>query len=207
MTYVIDAGSKPRPPARVGLLGGTFDPPHLGHLIMAEAVRDALDLDEVRLVVANVPWQKEGTRQITPPDQRLEMVGAAVGDAPRLRASDVEIRLGGSSYTSVTLAALDRDEPGTEWYVVVGADAAAGLGTWHRPEEVRAGATLVVVDRPGWSTLPPEGWPHERVEVPLIEISSSMIRRRVESDRSIRYLCPDPVVDLIDRWGLYGPRS
>lgn len=188
-------------------MGGTFDPPHLGHLIMAEAVRDRLALDAVRLVVANVPWQKEGTRAITSADRRLEMVRAAVGDASGLCSSDVEIRLGGSSYTSVTLTALRKEEPGTDWYVVVGADAAAGLGTWHRPEEVRAAATLVVVDRPGWSTLPPEGWPHERVRVPLIDISSSTIRHLVGAGRSIRYLCPDPVADLIDRWGLYGPRS
>ncbi|MDH3683209.1 MAG: adenylyltransferase/cytidyltransferase family protein, partial [Acidimicrobiia bacterium] len=93
-------------PKRVGILGGTFDPPHIGHLVVGDQVRDCLDLDEVRLVVSNSPWQKVGGRSITPAHQRLELVAAAVADAPGLVASDIEIDLGGSSYTIVTLDAL-----------------------------------------------------------------------------------------------------
>lgn len=204
MTYDTGAVPKPPPARRVGLFGGTFDPPHLGHMIMAEVVRDRMSLDEVRLVVANVPWQKEGSRPITAPERRLEMVESATAAAPGLVASDVEIRLGGPSYTAVTLDALRASEPATEWHLVVGADAAAGLETWHRPDDVRAGASLVVLRRRG-SAGPPLGWPHVEVDVPLIDVSSSMVRRLVADGRSIRFLCPDPVVELIERWHLYRP--
>jgi nicotinate-nucleotide adenylyltransferase len=117
---------------RVGILGGTFDPPHIGHLIAADQVRDQLALDEVRLVVSNRPWQKAGSRPITEAARRLELVRAAVADAPGLAASSIEVELGGSSYTAVTLDALGEAEPGTEWLVVVGADAAARLSDTSR---------------------------------------------------------------------------
>ena len=205
MTYDTGVGSKPVGPRNIGLFGGTFDPPHLGHLVAAEAVRDGLGLDEVRLVVASVPWQKEGLRPISPADRRVAMVQAAVGGASELVCCDLEVRLGGPSYSAVTLEELDRREPGTLWHLILGADAAAGLETWHRPDEVRRRSRLVVVARPGSSTPPPPGWDHVRVEVPLIGVSSTMLRGAVAAGRSIRYLCPDPVIDLIERWGLYRP--
>lgn len=203
MTCVTGVPPKPRAGRRVGLLGGTFDPPHVGHLIMAEAVRDQVGLDEIHFVVANVPWQKEGTRPITPAWQRLGLVEAAVADAPHLRCSDVEVRLGGPSYTSQTLAHLVGQDPATEWHVVVGADVAEGLDTWHRPDEVRRLGRLIVVDRPGSVGHPPPGWEHRRVEMPLVGISSSMIRAWVAGGRSVRFLTPSPVVALIERWQLY----
>jgi nicotinate-nucleotide adenylyltransferase len=200
VTYVTNDAAKPR----VGLLGGTFDPPHLGHLVMAETVRDALDLDEVRFVVANVPWQKEGARPITDPERRLALVAASVDGVPGLTSSDIEVRLGGPSFTAVTLEALAEHEPATEWHLILGADAAAGLETWHRPADVRRRCRLAVVDRPGWlEGAPPAGWPHQRVEMPLIGISSTLIRSRIQAGRSIRFLCPAPVVDLIEQWQLY----
>jgi nicotinate-nucleotide adenylyltransferase len=205
VTYDTAAHLKPAAARKIGLLGGTFDPPHLGHLVAAEAVRDQLGLDEVRLVVANVPWQKDGSRPITDPERRLRLVEAALEGAAGLTCSDVEVRLGGNSYTAVTLAELDRREPGTSWHLVLGADAAAGLETWHRPAVVRRRSHLVVVERPGTSDGPPTGWDHVRVPIPLIGISSSMIRSRVAAGRSIRFLVPAPVVDLIDRWDLYRP--
>lgn len=203
MTYV--TGESVKPVRRIGLLGGTFDPPHLGHLIVADAVRDRLGLDEVRFVVANLPWQKEGTRAITDAGRRLELVAAAIGTAAGLVPSGLEIELGGPSYAALTVAELDRREPGTSWHLVVGADAAAGLDTWHRPEDLRRAVELVVVARPGAAGAPPPGWRATHVETPLVGISSTMVRRHVAEGRSIRFLCPDPVVGRIHRWGLYRP--
>lgn len=190
---------------RVGILGGTFDPPHLGHLVVADQVLDQLGLDEVRLVVNNSPWQKVGDRPITPAGRRLALVQAALGEgaAPRVVASDVEIELGGPSYSLVTLEALAAREPGTEWLVVVGADAAAGLDTWHRADELRDRYGFVVVNRPGHERPPPPGWRCQPVEIPALDVSSSELRRLVAAGRSIRWLTPDPVVALIDRWQLY----
>jgi len=188
---------------RVGILGGTFDPPHLGHLVVADQVLDQLGLDEVRLVVNNSPWQKVGEREVTSPERRLALVEAAVGAAPGVVASDVEIELGGPSYTLVTLEALATREPGTEFVVVLGADAAAGLHTWHRAAELRERHEFVVVNRPGAEAAPPAGWRCRPVEIPALDVSSSELRRLVAAGRSIRWLTPAPVVELIERWQLY----
>jgi nicotinate-nucleotide adenylyltransferase len=188
---------------RVGVLGGTFDPPHLGHLIVADQVLRALDLDEVVLVPANEPWQKVGSRAITSAERRLALTEAAVGQAAGLRVSGVELELGGLSYTSVTLDALAQREPDTDWLVIVGADAAAGLDTWHNTERLRQQATIVVTNRPGADFQPPEGWRWELVEIPAIDISGTGLRRRVRQGRSIRFLTPDGVITLIDEWNLY----
>jgi nicotinate-nucleotide adenylyltransferase len=205
VTY--DTPALPKRPGtrKIGLLGGTFDPPHLGHLVAAEAVRDRLHLDEVRLVVANIPWQKEGVRPITPAHQRLRLVEAALAGASGLTCSDIELELGGHSYMAATLAELAAREPGTSWHLLLGADAAAGLETWHRPDLVRQRCRLVVIDRPGSAGGPPPGWDHDRVPIPLIGISSTMLRDDVAAGRSIRFLTPAPVVDLIERWSLYRP--
>lgn len=188
---------------RVGVLGGTFDPPHLGHLIVADQVLSALSLDEVMLVPANRPWQKVGQRTITPAEARLEMTALAIGDSAGLSVSGVELELGGPSYTSVTLDALSERDPDTEWLVVVGADAAAGLDTWHNTERLRSQATIVVVNRPGADFQPPTGWQWELVEIPSISISGTGIRRRVAQGASIRFLTPAAVVDYIVEHNLY----
>jgi nicotinate-nucleotide adenylyltransferase len=190
---------------RVGILGGTFDPPHIGHLVVADQVLHQLGLDEVRLVVNNQPWQK--TRLVTPAGKRLAMVEASLRDAHSVVASNIEIELGGPSYTLVTLEALAAREPEVEWLVVVGADAAAGLDTWHRAAELRVRHRFVVVNRPGTHGLPPPGWQCEQVEIPGLEVSSSELRRLVGLGRSVRYLTPDPVVQLLSSWGLYGPQQ
>lgn len=198
---------------RIGLFGGTFDPPHLGHLVVAEAVRDQLDLDEVRMVVANEPWQKAPDRSITDALVRLEMVEAALGrtsgePAPGLVASAVEIERGGPSYTIDTLDALRAAEPETKWLVVVGADAAAGLDTWHRAADLARVAEIVVVNRSRLDpqedeAVVPPGWQWSAVDIPTIGISSTEIRARVAEQRSIRFLTPNSVVSIIERAGLY----
>ena len=188
---------------RIGILGGTFDPPHLGHLIVADQVLRALDLDKVLLVPANEPWQKAGLRAITAAERRLVMTRDAVGDAEGLAVSDIELRLGGPSYTSVTLDALSKNHPKTEWRVIVGADAAAGLDTWHNVEKLRTQADVVVVNRPGADFQPPTGWSWELVEIPAVNISGTGLRRRVAQGRSIRFLTPNAVIEHINSWGLY----
>lgn len=202
-----DQDSRPTQDARrrIGIFGGTFDPPHLGHLVVAEHLRDELLLDEVRFVVANDPWQKSGTQIVTSAVDRLALVNVAVGLPARgLVASDVELMAGGPSYTIDTLQTLRAAEPDVDWSVIVGADAAAGLDTWHRSEELRDLAEVIVVNRPGSATATaPSGWRAVSVEVPPIAISSTMIRNRVADGSSIRFLTPDPVITLIQELGIY----
>lgn len=187
----------------MGLFGGTFDPPHVGHLVTAVNVRHALDLDVVVLMVANVPWQKEGQRSITPALDRLAMVEAAVADVTGLEAGRLEIDLGGPSFTADTLAALAEHEPGAELYTIVGDDAAAGLATWERHGEVVSNSRMVVVDRPGEAVRLADdvAWIH--VEVPRLEVSSTDLRARFVDGRPLDYLVTDPVLQVIAERGLY----
>lgn len=195
----------PEPAAalRIGLFGGTFDPPHVGHLVTAVNVRYALGLHLVVLMVANVPWQKQGSRAISPAADRLAMVEAAVRGVQGLVAGRTEIDRGGSSYTADTLAALALEHPGAELFTIVGDDAAAGITTWERHEEVRERSTLVVVDRPGAPVSLPEefGWVH--VEVPRLEVSSTDLRARVRDGRPLDYLLTDPVLQIVRDRQLY----
>ena len=201
------------PPApdrrRIGVLGGTFDPPHVGHLVTAVNVAHLLELDVVLLMVANDPWQKSGSRPISPAAQRLAMVRAAVRDVDGVEASDLEVRRGGPSYTVETLDELRRTDPDAQLFMVLGADAAAGLHTWERPDELAALCELVVVDRPGVTgPAGPEGLPRgfrgRRVEVPRLEVSSTDLRARAVDGRPLRFLVPDPVIALLREQDLYG---
>lgn len=188
---------------RIGLFGGTFDPPHVGHLVTAVNVRHALDLDAVVLMVANVPWQKEGTRRITSAGDRLAMVDAAVADVPGLIAGRTEIDLGGPSYTADTLAALGREHPGAALFTIVGDDAAAGLTSWERYGEVVERSSLVVVDRPGDHLDLPGDVAWIRVEVPRLDVSSTDLRARFTDGRPLDYLVTEPVLEVIRARGLY----
>jgi nicotinate-nucleotide adenylyltransferase len=187
----------------LGLLGGTFDPPHVGHLAVAANVRWALGLDEVLLVVANQPWQKAHL-PVSPAVDRLAMVEAAVAGVDGVSASALEIERGGTSYTVDTLAELARRCPGVPLHVVLGSDAAAGLDTWERAEEVRAQASIVVVTRPGAERAPlPSGWTTRHVDAPRLDVSSTDLRARVADGRPLDGLVPAPVIALIRERGLY----
>ena len=188
---------------RVGILGGTFDPPHIGHLAMAVEVRDALALDVVLLVVAHEPWQKVGTRRVSPSADRLALVEAAVADLEGLEASDVEIRHGGPSYTADTLAALAAAGPEDELWVILGADAAAGLPTWERGDEVAERARLVVAARDGETGSPPPGWSWRTVPITRLDVSSTDLRERVAAGRTIEVLVPAAVRREIEARALY----
>ena len=189
---------------RLGVFGGTFDPPHVGHLVVAVNVRHALALDRVLLVVANDPWQKTGTRAVSSGRDRLAMVEAAVGDVDGIEASAMEIERGGTSYTADTLAALHDERPDRELFLILGSDAAELLPTWDRAAEVSQLATIVMVTRPGAEdAAPPPGWNWERVETPRLEVSSTDLRARVVDGRPLDYLLPPAVIDTIDERRLY----
>jgi nicotinate-nucleotide adenylyltransferase len=189
---------------RIGVFGGTFDPPHVGHLVTAVNVRHELRLDVVLLVVANDPWQKTGARRVSPAEDRLAMVTAAVGEVEGLEPSDVEVRRGGTSYTADTLAELQERHPAAELHLVLGSDAAAGLLTWERHEDVRRRASVAVVTRPGAEqATPPPGWRWATVEAPRLDVSSTDLRARVADGRPLDYLLPPAVIDTIRRRHLY----
>ena len=194
---------------RLGILGGTFDPVHVGHLVAAVNARHELDLDLVLLVVANEPWQKVGSRPVTPAGDRLALVQAAVEGVEGIEASGLEIERGGPSYTADTLVELEARWPGVELNLIVGADAAAGLDGWERVAEVRSKVVLVVVNRPGTTIdaaapdSPLAGWDVRMVEVPALEISSTDLRDRVASGRPLDFLVPMPAIRLIRDRGLY----
>jgi nicotinate-nucleotide adenylyltransferase len=191
-------------PERLGVFGGTFDPPHIGHLVTAVNVRSDLALDRVYFVVANQPWQKEGSRRITPAADRLATVRAAVAGVAGLEACDVEIERGGPSFTADTLCTLAQRHPGAELFVILGSDAAAGITTWERYAEVAERATIVAVDRPGAVPAPPiPGFRWIRLEVPRLEVSSTDLRARLRDGRPVDYLITTPVLDEVRRLGLY----
>ena len=189
---------------RIGLFGGTFDPPHVGHLVTAVNVRHALNLDIVILMVANDPWQKSGSRDVTTAEDRFAMVEAAVSVVDGVVAGRDEIDRGGPSYTADTLMALAEKHPGAELFTIVGDDAAAGLTSWTRVEQVADYSQLVVVDRPGVAVELPQQFNWLRVESPRLEVSSTDLRSRFSDGRPLDYLVTEPVLNVIEERGLYG---
>ena len=189
---------------RIGLFGGTFDPPHVGHLVTAVNVRHALNLDIVILMVANDPWQKSGSRDVTTAEDRFAMVEAAVSVLDGVVAGRDEIDRGGPSYTADTLMSLAEKHPGAELFTIVGDDAAAGLTSWTRVEQVADYSQLVVVDRPGVAVELPKQFNWLRVESPRLEVSSTDLRSRFSDGRPLDYLVTEPVLHVIEERGLYG---
>jgi nicotinate-nucleotide adenylyltransferase len=189
---------------RVGLFGGTFDPPHVGHLVTAVNVRHALNLDLVVLMVAHDPWQKSSERGITRALDRLALVEAAVSTVEGLVAGRDEIDRGGPSFTADTLQTMSLKYPDAQLFTIVGDDAAAGLPTWERVESVVAQSRLVVVDRPGISVQLPTQFEWLRVESPHLEVSSTDLRARFTDGRPLDYLVTAPVLAEIEKRGLYG---
>ena len=191
-------------PTRIGLFGGTFDPPHVGHLVTAVNVRHALELDLVILMVANDPWQKTSSRDVTTAQDRFAMVEAAVADVEGLAAGRLEIDRGGPSYTADTLAELASQHTNAAFFTIVGDDAASGFSSWERAGDVARMSTLVVVDRPGVQVALPSEFAWIRVESPRLEVSSTDLRARFVDGRPLDYLVTDPVLRVIAARGLYG---
>ena len=196
---------------RVGILGGTFNPPHLGHLICAQEAYLQLKLDRVTLIPARIPPHKPVDDE-PGPEHRLELCRVAVGNDDRFDVSDVEIMREGPSYMVDTLELLHSREPESELFLIVGGDIAAGLRSWRDPERVLSLATLAVAGRRGTSRAEVDdalsgisgGERAEFFQMPTISIASTALRRRVRAGEPIRYYVPDAVVSYIDRHRLYG---
>jgi nicotinate-nucleotide adenylyltransferase len=196
--------------AELGILGGTFNPPHIGHLVMAQEAFDQLGLESVMLMPVAQPPHKEADAD-PGADVRLELCRLAAADDDRLSVSDLEIERGGASYTVDTLRALHDRVPEHDLTFIVGGDMAYSLPSWREPEAILDMARLAVAERDGLRRediarrLAPLH-PGDRVvffDMPRIDLSSSAIRERVAEGRTIRYLVPDPVGEAIRSRRLY----
>jgi len=198
-------------PRRVGVLGGAFNPPHIGHLLLAQEAIDALDLDELILM----PTGQAPHKTISPepgPEVRLEMARLAAAGVEGLGVSGHEVERDGPSYAYRTLELLANESPGSQLTFVMGADVAAGLEGWQQPERVLELSRLAIAQRPGFDrsevdeTLERLGGLDraDAIEMPPIGVSSSLVRARITAGRPIRWLVPDPVRELIAERGLYG---
>ena len=197
-------------PQRLGLLGGTFDPPHRGHLAAAIAVRDALGLDRVDFLVANDPWQKVGEREVTPAALRLEMVRALVNGVDGMGVDDREVHRGGLTYTVETLEEIAREQPSTDVFLIVGQDTADRIHTWKRHEEVLALSTLVIVNRDENTQHVPASLATARVQcvsMPAVDVSSTGVRAAVAAGDDISMMTSIAVSEIIRTHGLYGARA
>lgn len=189
----------------IGIFGGTFDPVHIGHLILAERAREELQLGAVVFVPAHLPPHKAIGRLGASAVNRREMLDLAVASNTRFIVSDHEIERGGISYTVDTLRYFTNLLPRAEITLLLGGDNARDFSKWHEPEEIARLARVAVWDRPEFR-LPEELLPgvgFERIGSPLFDISSTEIRERVASGRSIRYMTPDTVIEYINKYGLY----
>jgi nicotinate-nucleotide adenylyltransferase len=196
------------------VLGGAFNPPHIAHLLLAQDAIASLGLDELILV----PTGRAPHKTISPepgPELRLEMARLAAAGEERLSVSDLEVAREGPSYAYRTLELLADENPGSQLTFVMGADVAAGLEGWHRPERVVELARVAIAERPGFDRseadevlerLGAEGRA-DAIDMPPIGVSSSMIRARVAAGKPIRWLVPDSVRELIAEWGIYGAAS
>ena len=197
---------------RIGILGGTFNPPHLGHLVAAQEAHRELALDRVLFIPAGTPPHKPvedepGARH------RLELCRLAVGDDDRFSVSDIELQREGPSYTVDTLKTLRTHAPSDDLFLILGGDIAAGLPRWHEPEQVLELATVAIAKRRGTAKSTVDealaqlsGGERARFfQMPRIGISSTLVRRRVRAGQPIRYFVPDGVMHYIETQGLYRP--
>ncbi len=187
---------------RIGVMGGTFDPIHHGHLVAASEVAQSLDLDEVVFVPTGQPWQKH---KVSAAEHRYLMTVIATASNPRFTVSRVDIDRGGPTYTTDTLRDLRAQRPDAEFFFITGADAIAQIFTWRDHAELWQLAHFVAVSRPGHvlniEDLPPEGV--SQLEVPALAISSTDCRDRVQRGYPVWYLVPDGVVQYIAKHHLY----
>ncbi len=199
---------------QIGVYGGSFDPLHYGHLILAEQSREQAGLDEVWFIPAARPPHKLDA----PPssfEHRVAMLRLALAGHPDFGIDTLEAERAGPSYTADTLDELHRRHPGNEWFYLLGSDSVPDLPKWHEPARIVARASLVVMERHGSPTpgsehvakligVPATQLRMQTIDVPLIDLASSDIRQRVVTGRSIRFMVPDSVENYIQQHGLYG---
>ncbi len=194
---------------RLGVMGGSFNPIHLGHLMAAEFAREAFRLDAV-LFVPNRYSPFKAPEAVAPAEDRYLMVALAVHDHPAFRASRIEVDRPGPSYTVETLRRLSEEYPSAELYFITGLDAILELPRWKDPQEILRLAQIVAVSRPGHTPDEAE-WALDAdwkkririLEVPTLSVSATEIRARIAAGRSIRYLVPEPVRAYLEETGLY----
>lgn len=202
---------------RIGIMGGTFDPIHIGHLILAECAYEQFRLDTVRFMPSGNPPHKKDRTDGAADEERLEMVRLAIAGNPHFSLDAEEMYRTGYSYTSDTLTALRGRHPDTDYYFIIGADSLMALDTWHRPDTICQNCTLLaaVRDRIPLSVM------EEKIEVlhekygadirllhsPNIELSSTDLRTRISEGKSLKYYIPDLVLDYIEKNGLYSAGS
>lgn len=197
--------------SNIGIFGGTFDPPHLGHLILASEARQSLQLTRLLWMLTPISPHKVGNF-ITEPQRRIEMLKLALADEPAFELSTLELERPAPQYTVETLEILQRQNPASDLTLLLGADSLGGLHTWHRPADlVRVCRSIGVMRRPGESVqldaleaiLPGLTEKVRFVDAPLLEISSREIRRRVKEGLEFRYFVPRAVFDYIQTHRLY----
>lgn len=189
---------------RIGLFGGTFDPPHNAHVALARVARDALQLDEVRWIPAGQPWQKH--RRVTAAEHREAMVRLAIEGEPGWVLDRSELERPGPSYTLDTVVSLQAALPNAHWTLIVGADQYAGLHTWRDWPELLSRVDLAVANRPGPTPeVSPDvlRHPHRVVPLPMLDISSTDLRRRIATGQSVAALVPPRVAGYIAQNSLY----
>lgn len=190
---------------RLGVMGGTFDPIHHGHLVAASEVASVFDLDEVVFVPTGQPWQKIGDRRVSDAEHRYLMTVIATASNPRFTVSRIDIDRGGATYTFDTLNELRQLRSDADLFFITGADAISQMMTWHNAHKLWDLASFVGVTRPGHELDPPRGEGRQitTLEIPAMAISSTDIRRRAAESVPIWYLVPDGVVQYINKYGLY----
>lgn len=194
-------------PRRIGLFGGSFNPPHLAHLALARTARETLALDELRWIPAGAPWQKPAG-ELAPAHHRLAMVRLLVGDEPGFIVDEREIRRGGPSYTVDTLRELRAEQAGAELFLILGQDQYARIDTWRDAAQWRPWVSFAVAARDGQAPQPPAGWDggnHRRVVLPLPDhpISATHLRALARAGDDLAALAGPDVARYIDQHRLY----
>ncbi|MDL4841472.1 nicotinate-nucleotide adenylyltransferase [Aquibacillus rhizosphaerae] len=184
---------------KIGILGGTFDPPHLGHLLIAEEVNHKLNLDQVWFIPSYEPPHKEKSN--TKIEQRIAMIETAIKDNHNFSLSTIEVDRLGKSYTFDTIKLLKEKFPETMFYFIIGADMVEYLPKWYKIDQLTQLVQFVGVKRPEYKLN--TNYPVIEVDIPVMEISSTMIRERIANNQSVRYLVPSNVLELIKEYHLY----
>ncbi|WP_026906255.1 nicotinate-nucleotide adenylyltransferase [Paucisalibacillus globulus] len=184
---------------RIGILGGTFDPPHIGHLIIAQEVLDSLELDQVWFIPTYEPPHKHEARLQV--ENRIEMLRLALADNSTFQLNTIEVKRAGKSYTYDTMITLKEQYPNTDFYFIIGADMVEYLPKWHKIDNLINLVTFVGVKRTGYTLK--TTYPIKEVDIPMVDISSTTIRDRLQKKKSIQYLVPDSVHTYIKEHGFY----
>lgn len=188
---------------QVGILGGTFDPPHIGHLIIADQVLTLCNLDEVRFMPNHIPPHKEKKSNSTVKD-RLNMLELATNDHSRYKIETIELKREGKSYTYTTMSLLRQLEPENTFSFIIGGDMIDYLPKWYKVEELIKLVQFIGIARPNYKGE--TTYPVQFIDIPSIDISSSKIREKIAQGHSVKYLLPDSVIQYIEENHLYGTR-